>query len=476
MNKIISRIFAVFTALSLAAAPVCAAAPTDGAEAAKRFRQAARAINREGLIAETAPITGEEIAAACQLLEHSPERLYELVNGFLSRMDTHSAYLAPVSYGNSFTGLVGYAGVGVVVRHTALGFFVEEVVRHSPADAAGLQPGDRLCAIDGDPTEGKTLDDVSAALRGDANTLVSITFVRNDKECTVELTRAVIRDPEVDHWEIAKDVHYIEVTGFSSAYTPQDFAEALTAVDPGDDLILDLRGNGGGVLDYALEMAEDLLTGRTLMCTLRTRTDQGGRTEIRSDGSGLALDDLIVLVDDGTASAAELMAGVLQEAGGAVLVGETTYGKGQGQYHMTMPSDDVLVITALEMELPVSGCWEGKGLTPDVGVSLQRMAQAVGSCTPLDAKTIVRYGERSDNVRAMTERLALLGYLAQATDTFDTPVLSALRAFQADAGADTTIHAHPETLALIEQMIDRAVRGNYFTDTQLNAALLAAQT
>lgn len=471
MKKLYIRILSFVLALSLAAAPALA---LDGAEAAKRFRQAARAINREGLIAETAPITDAEILESCAILEESPERIYELVNGFLARMDTHSGYYAPVSYGGSYAVLTGYAGIGVVVQENGGGFLVENVTAHSPAQKAGILPGDRLHTVDGRAVDGLTLDELTDLLRGGAGTNVTVTVLREGKKLRFDLVRAVIRGSEVASGELAKDLHYVAISGFTSEYTPSDFADVLRAVDPGDDLILDLRGNGGGVLDYALAAADALLTERTLMCTMRLRADKGGREAVYSDGRGLLLDDLVVLVDDGTASAAELLAGILREAGGAVLVGQTTYGKGQGQYHMTMPSGDKLVITALEMELPETGCWEGRGLAPDAAVSLMKMADAAAVCSPLDTETPIRYGEQSRSVRAMTERLVHLGYLACPTDTFDTPVLSALRAFQADAGLDTTIGAYPATLRTLAKMMEQAVDGDYYTDSQLTAAMAAA--
>ena len=471
MKKLYTRIISCILVLSLAISPAFA---LEGAEAAKRFRQAARAINREGLISETAPITDAEILEACEILEEEPDRLYELVNGFLGRMDTHSGYYAPVSYGDGYASLIGYAGTGMVVEDTENGFLVEGVIAHSPAAEAGIKAGDWLRTVDGVEVSGLTFDELTDLLRGNAGTGVTITVQRDGETLAFDLVRAVIRGSEVASDELARDLHYISISGFTSEYTPADFAEVLEAVDAGDDLILDLRGNGGGVIEYALAVADSLFAERTLMCTMRLREDQGGRIERFSAGGGLVLDDLVVLVDEDTASAAELLAGILSEAGDAVLVGETTYGKGQGQYHMTMSSGDTLVITALEMELPESGCWEGAGLTPDVPAALTKMAAVAPLCSPLDTETAIRYGEQSRSVRAMTERLVYLGYLAAPTDTFTTPVLSALRAFQEDAGLDTTIGAYPATLTVLADMMRMAVEGGYYTDSQLTAAMVAA--
>lgn len=471
MNKFFHRVIALFLVLTLSLGTALAA---DG-EAALRFRRVARLINTRGLIAETEPITDEEIADASALLEQEPERLYEVVNGFLSRMDTHSMYLSAEDYGAGFSALTGYEGIGVTIRMAEGGFFVERVTAHSPAAEAGMRAGDRLVSVDGVAIDALSLDELSERLRGDAGSTLRLTVERDGETLDFEMARAVVHRSEVGARELAAGVYYVEIGGFTSSYTPADFAGAWQEIfaDDGDPrVILDLRDNGGGVVDYALAVADLILEDRVEMCRMRVREDQGGAVTYYSEGGGLAPDELIVLVNGNTASAAELLAGILHEAGGATLLGETTYGKGQGQYHLGLAGGDILVLTALAMELPGSGCWEGAGLAPDVAVALDTTAaDRLAGLSTLNILGPIRYGEQGENVTAMTERLSMLGYLAGPTDTFTTPVLSALRAFETDQGIDTAIDAWPWTLRALDRTVRTAADQGLYVDTQLSAAM-----
>ena len=130
----------------------------------------------------------------------------------------------------------------------------------------------------------------------------------------------------------------------------------------------------------------------------------------------------------------------MQDTGAATLVGEKTYGKGQGQYHIDLINGDKLVITTLELELPEQGCWEGIGLTPDLQIENRTVTVNAERLTPLDTTENLRFGMQSDNVYAMTERLVLLGLLDEATNTFDGKVTSAVQSFL--ASYDTVSYTH----------------------------------
>ena len=178
-----------------------------------------------------------------------------------------------------------------------------------------------------------------------------------------------------------------------------------------------------------------------------------------------------MLVDGGTASAAELLAGSLRDTGTAVLLGETTYGKGQGQYHIQLINGDRLVITTLELQLPVQGGYEGVGLSPDVPVSNRQVTVDAAGLTPLDTETALRFGEQSDNVYAMTERLALFGLIDTATDTFDGDVLDAVTAFGESYGLEPALSAAPALLQALDDAV-RALDGETCVlDDQLQTAL-----
>ena len=201
------------------------------------------------------------------------------------------------------------------------------------------------------------------------------------------------------------------------------------------------------------------------------REDMGGLEQHYSTGGGLPLNKIIVLVDGGTASAAELLAGSLQDTGSAMLIGEKTYGKGQGQYHIDLANGDKLVITTLELELPKQGCYEGVGLTPDLQISNQEVTVNADNLTPLDATEGLRFGTQSDNVYAMTERLVLLGLLDEPTNTFDGKVMDAVQSFLASYEMPSELYASPEMLEALDAAMQALNGQTYQLDEQLLAAL-----
>ena len=177
-----------------------------------------------------------------------------------------------------------------------------------------------------------------------------------------------------------------------------------------------------------------------------------------------------MLVNGNTASAAELMAGVLREAGGATLVGAQTYGKSQGQYHLNL-GGDYLVLTCLEMQLPQSGSWEGKGLAPDVEAhALRTIRSYLKTAAALDLDEPVYYGTQSEQALAICQRLHALGYLAEPSDVLDTRALGALRRFQQDVGLETRILADTDTLRALDTACTRAAsRGHMIDDVYYKA-------
>ena len=441
--------------------------------APERYRRAVTMINSRGLIAETNPVSQETMETDMAYLETNPDALSRLLNDILSGMDTHSMYLTAAQYQSGFSTLSGYAGVGVKIRKTARGNEIIEVTRNSPAEAAGIQTGDLLIDIDGTDVTGMSLYELSTRMQGVEGTEVQVTIEREGTRRDYTLTRATIHQSSVSTMEAAPGVQYIAVSAFSDMEDAEDFLAIWDSLPEKGvkAVILDLRGNGGGIIDCAFKMLNGMLEKKTLMASLQWRVDQGGVQKEYAKGGGLPLNAVTVLVDSGTASAAELMAGVLQEAGGATLVGDRTYGKGQGQYHMTVDGD-YLVLTCLEMLLPKSGAWEGKGLTPDVRVQAERtMAGYLETAAPLDLTAKTVYGQQSEQVRAMSQRLHALGYLSEPDDVFDTTVLGALRRFQSDCGLEPMIYADETTLRVLSAKCLLAAEQDLSIDDVYYAAL-----
>ena len=292
---------------------------------------------------------------------------------------------------------------------------------------------------------------------------------------TVTCTRRQVNQVYVSSSTMADGVEYIKVSAMGSENDWTAFSEIWQGLDEKNTraVILDLRGNGGGVIDVALKMANAMVQDKGVyLAGVHWREDMGGLEQTYSTGGGLPLNQIVVLVDGGTASAAELLAGSLQDTGTALLIGEKTYGKGQGQYHLNLINGDRLVITTLELELPLQGCYEGVGLTPDVQMENRTVTVNAASLSPLDTTQTLRFGQQSDAVYAMTERLALFGLIGEATDTYDADVVEAVAAFREKYDLDPAqLYASPDLL----QALDNAVRTldgeSYVLDDQLQIAL-----
>ena len=407
------------------------------------------------------------------LAEH-PEEMYNVINDILSLLDTHSMYLSSEEYSQGFSTLEGFVGIGVGMQETVDGVQIAEVMRFSSAEEAGLQIGDIIIAVDGVDTTEMTNAEVAELLRGEEGTTVSVTVRRQGRDLTVTCTRRQVNQVYVSSSTPADGVEYIKVSAMGSENDWTAFSEIWEGLDEKNTraVILDLRGNGGGVIDVALKMANAMTEDEGVyLAGTRWREDMGGLEQTYSTGGGLPLNQIVVLVDGGTASAAELLAGSLQDTADAVLVGETTYGKGQGQFHIELINGDKLVITTLELQLPLQGGYEGVGLTPDVTLTNREVTVDQESLTPLDTTRTLRFGDQSDAVYAMTERLALFGLIGEATDTFDGAVVDAVAAFCERYGLEPALHASPEMLGALDEAVQLLDGQTHVLDDQLQAAL-----
>lgn len=393
-------------------------------------------------------------------LEEHPEEFDTVINNYLKTLDTHSMYLSEQDYNDGFSTIAGYTGIGVSMRQTPEGAKITKVNRSGPAYTAGIQIDDRIVGIDGTDVTDKTSSEISALIRGEAGTDVSITVERNGQRLSFTLTRQHIQEEYVSSQTVADGVEYIRVEAMGSDNDLEDFLEIWYGLDEKNTraVILDLRSNGGGLVDDAWGMADAVLENKdTYMGAIQWREDEGGLEKHYSSGGGLPLNKICVLVDGNTASAAELLTGILKEAGGAEVIGSQTYGKGQGQFHLTMlDGKSKLVITCMEMQLPKTGCWEGKGITPTIPVeSATSVSDYLSNLPALDATKSIRYGEKSEQVRALSGRLFLLGFGQGATDTFDTTMLDALRQFQKAQGMSQRIVADADTLNAVNTAVSK---------------------
>jgi len=315
----------------------------------------------------------------------------KLIEGAIKGMfqalgDPYSSYLTPEEYQQSLQDLSGqFEGIGAeigtidasgktsscVTLGTDCRLVIVAPLADSPAEKAGLRPGDIVVAVDGRPVDGLTIDAARDRIRGKKGTEVVLTIERDGARQDISIVRDVIVQREVIVRELAGGtVGYIRLTAFSSNSAEQFHAALERFVSAGvKKLVLDLRGNPGGYTTAARDIASELIGSGPIFWQEDAR---GNLIATEAKPGGLATDPsikVIALVDGGTASAGEILAGALQDTGRAILVGQKTFGKGTVQ-QWSLLSDDAggFRLTVAKWLTPKKRWVHGTGLTPDVVV------------------------------------------------------------------------------------------------------------
>jgi len=351
--------------------------------------------------------------------------LADAMRGMLHNLDVHSTYLPPKRYQKVRQDTEGeFGSVGVVL---APGFLddarpalppypiIDELAPGSPAAVAGVQVDDRLVAIDGTATAapGKELREAGAweaKLRGASGTRVTLSILRTGwkEPRAFTLLRAQVKQQSVTWKVLEPRIGYLQISRFVEA-TNADVTTGLTELRNKNALsvlILDLRDDPGGIVDQAILVADQFLDSGTIV-TIRGRK---GSVETQSahKGSVATSVPIIVLVDQGTASASEILAAALRDHGRAKLVGLPTYGKGTVQTFYDLDDGAGLKLTTARYLTPSGNFLESKGLTPDVRVDAfapEEIVAGPGAGTGTDA-TIIETGEDDDPQLAAALKMA----------------------------------------------------------------------
>ncbi len=293
----------------------------------------------------------------------------DLVNyayrGYVAGLDDpYSTYMTKEEYDSFETSSKGsYSGIGVTFEKDSDGrYVIVRVAEDSPAEKAGLKEGDFMTKVDGQVYA--DTDVMAAKIRGKKGTEVKLTYVRDDEEKTVTIVRDKIVQKSVDYKMLDDNIGYIEITEFIDT-TGDDFSKALDAVQEqgAKKLVLDLRDNGGGLVDDAVSVADHFLDAG-VACYVQ---DKNGKTEEYKVEDGKTDLETVVLVNENSASASEILAGALQD-NGYKIVGTKTFGKGVIQTTFNMKDGDALKLTILEYLTPDKHKVHKKGIKPNVKV------------------------------------------------------------------------------------------------------------
>ena len=294
------------------------------------------------------------------------------LRGMVDGLEPHSHYLDKKEFADWNVNTSGkYAGIGIEVEMRNGFLRVVSAMDHTPAAAAGIQSGDIITLIDGQPTTGLKLKDAVERMRGAQGTRIklSVMHVGAARTSLLELTREFVKVASVRSKMLEPGIGYLRITNFA-VDTGDAFTEELGKLQQqaGGDLhglILDLRNNPGGVVTSAVRVSDDLLDKGEIVLQ-RGRTAGANHEYDATAGDLLKGRPLVALVNGGTASAAEIVAGALQDQRRAVLVGSTTFGKGLVQNVTPLQQGGALVLTIARYYTPSGRSIQAEGILPDI--------------------------------------------------------------------------------------------------------------
>ncbi|HYD72699.1 MAG TPA: S41 family peptidase, partial [Candidatus Binatia bacterium] len=303
------------------------------------------------------------------------------INGMLASLDPHSSYMDASEYRDMQTTTRGeYGGLGIEVTSEDGVVRVVSPIDGTPAARAGIQAGDFLTAIDGETIVGLTLNEAVQRMRGQAGTSIVVTVAREDVDpFDVTLTREIINVRAVTARVEGGDIGVIRISTFNER-TSSMLADAIRQVrrDTGGRLrgvVVDLRNNPGGLLDQAIEVSDAFLDGGEVVSTRGRQPEDVQRYNARR-GEDLAGVPVVVLINGASASAAEIVAGALQDRNRALIVGTDSFGKGSVQTVIPLQGgrDGALRLTTARYYTPAGRSIQGAGITPDMEVAARRVS------------------------------------------------------------------------------------------------------
>jgi carboxyl-terminal processing protease len=299
------------------------------------------------------------------------EVIYGAVRGMLRSLDPHSSFMDPESYREmqvETSGSFGGLGIEITIRDDQL--TVVAPIEGTPAWRAGIQPGDRIVKIEGLVTKDMSLPDAVKRMRGPKGTKITVTVAREGLKEPIDVTlvREVIQVQSVKSQELEPGIGYIRIRQFQERTAPDLVAAVEKFEKTGrlGGLIVDVRSNPGGLLSAAVEVSEEFLgDGKLIVYTEGRVRNQNMRFTAHAKHAITEV-PLVVLVNQGSASASEIVAGAIQDHGRGVVIGQQTFGKGSVQTIIPLADGSGLRLTTARYFTPKGRSIHGKGITPDI--------------------------------------------------------------------------------------------------------------
>lgn len=358
---------------------------------------------------------------------HSKDLVYGAIRGMLETLDPHSAFMPPEVYREmqvETQGSFGGLGIEITVRDRQL--TVVAPIEGTPADRAGILAGDRIVKINGEPTKDMTLFEAVRKLRGPRGSQVTITIMREGftEAKDFAITRETIEVHSVRSFDLGDRIGYIRMASFQEK-TARDLERTLEQFQTGGvkAMVLDLRNNPGGLLSQAVQVADLFLQkGQLIVYTEGRARNQDLRFSAEHTKS-LPQVPMVVLVNGGSASASEIVAGALQDHRRAVILGTPTFGKGSVQTVIPLNDGSGLRLTTAKYFTPRGETIQGKGITPDIQVeppkptvTAQAPPRPEGGPPPRERKIGEEEGDASQPLGRRAPDLKTDVQLARAVD------------------------------------------------------------
>ena len=313
------------------------------------------------------------------------EQLIEAaINGMLSALDPHSSYMNAKNFRDMQVQVRGeFGGLGIEVTMENGVVKVVSPIDDTPAAHAGLKPGDLVVQIDGEPVQGMSLNDAVERMRGPIGSEIKLTIKREGRDpFDVTMKRAVVKIQSVKYQLEGDDVGYVRITSFNE----QADSGVKNAIKDLRDkagnkltgIVLDLRNNPGGLLDQAVAVSNDFLSQGEIVSTRGRHAEDAQRYNAQPPGDLTNGLPMVVLINGGSASASEIVAGALQDHHRAVLLGTRSFGKGSVQTIIQLPGHGAMRLTTARYYTPSGRSIQAKGIEPDIVVEpakIERVAQ-----------------------------------------------------------------------------------------------------
>ena len=308
----------------------------------------------------------------------------DALKGMLNRLDPHSDYMDEQEFRQLQSEIAGrFGGLGIQISQQDGVPMVISPIEDTPAASAGMQPGDRIVAVDGRSTRGVGLNDIVRILRGTPGTSVKLTIARgSDAPFDVTITRQIIEVPTVKARLESDNIGYVRITQFGEE-TPKDLVRSLDDLKRQANgelkgLVLDLRNDPGGLLTSAVAVTNAFIDGGTVV-TVRGRGNEAQTLTAQPSGAVVPNTPMVVLINGASASASEIVAGALQDRRRATIMGTPSFGKGSVQTVMPIKDHGAVRLTTALYYTPAGRSIQGQGIAPDMVVEAPKDQQVAGA-------------------------------------------------------------------------------------------------